>query len=213
MKVLIVSAGGHATVVADILLRMRDAGTGAEPIGFMDDDALLHGQTILGLPVLGRIADVSNVIHDAVIVAVGHNARRCELARVLAAAGETIVTARHPSSIIAPDSRLGPGTMVCAGAVINAVCEVGAGVIVNTSSSIDHHTKIGDYVHIGPGAHLGGSVVVGNLALIGIGAVVMPGRRVGAGATVAAGAVVTRDVEDETTVAGVPARRLEAKRR
>src|SRR5690606_33189662 len=45
---VIVGAGGHATVVADALLA-----SGAEVLGFLDADTALHGRTLCGLPVLG----------------------------------------------------------------------------------------------------------------------------------------------------------------
>lgn len=47
---------------------------------------------------------------------------------------------------------------------------------------------------------------IGDGAWIGARAVILGGVRVGAGAVVAAGAVVTKDVADNTVVAGVPAR-------
>ena len=50
----------------------------------------------------------------------------------------------------------------------------------------------------------GGSVVT--LTHIGAGAVVLPGIRIGARVRVGAGAVVTKDVVDDATVVGVPAR-------
>lgn len=56
-------------------------------------------------------------------------------------------------------------------------------------------------------------VSIGDGAWLGARAVVLPGVSVGAGAIVGAGAVVTRDVEADTVVVGVPARsvrRLEA---
>lgn len=41
---------------------------------------------------------------------------------------------------------------------------------------------------------------------IGARATILPGVRIGRGVTVAAGAVVTKDVEDQVLVGGVPAR-------
>lgn len=49
-------------------------------------------------------------------------------------------------------------------------------------------------------------VIVRRMAWIGAGAVILPGVTVGENAIIAAGAVVTKDVPDNTVVAGVPAR-------
>ncbi|MBD0319064.1 MAG: N-acetyltransferase, partial [Gemmatimonadetes bacterium] len=43
-------------------------------------------------------------------------------------------------------------------------------------------------------------------ARVGVGAILLPGVRVGRNAVVGAGAVVTRDVEPDSFVLGVPAR-------
>jgi UDP-2-acetamido-3-amino-2,3-dideoxy-glucuronate N-acetyltransferase len=54
--------------------------------------------------------------------------------------------------------------------------------------------------------------VVERRASLGSGAVILGGVRIGEGALVGAGAVVTRDVAAGETVAGVPARALQARR-
>jgi maltose O-acetyltransferase len=51
-----------------------------------------------------------------------------------------------------------------------------------------------------------GAIEIGDGAWLASRVVVLPGVRIGAGAVVAAGSVVTRDVADNTLVAGVPAR-------
>ncbi|MDE7077446.1 MAG: sugar O-acetyltransferase, partial [Alistipes sp.] len=51
-------------------------------------------------------------------------------------------------------------------------------------------------------------IVVRRNAWIGAGAMILPGVTVGENAIVAAGAVVTKDVPDNTVVAGVPAKIL-----
>ncbi len=205
MRVLVLGAGGHGQVVADILLRMAEAGAPMIVSGFLDDHPELAGRRLLGVPVLGPLAARASLPHDAVVIAVGSNRRREALAADLAREGERFVTACHPRAVIAPGVVLGEGTMVCAGAVVNTGSAVGAHVILNTNCSVDHHNTIAEYAHIAPGVTLGGEVRVGAGALVGIGATVVPRRSVGAWAVIGAGAVVTRDIPDGVTAVGVPA--------
>jgi sugar O-acyltransferase (sialic acid O-acetyltransferase NeuD family) len=172
----------------------------------LDDEVSLKGKTFLGIPVLGLVRALSQIDHDAVIVAIGDNKTRQALFERLHASGETFVTACHPSAIRASDVSLGPGSMISAGVIINPGSRVGANTILNTGSLVEHHNVVGDHVHIGPGAVLGGEVHIGTGTLVGLGAKVMRGRKVGNGCTIGAGAVVLKDVEDHQVVFGVPAR-------
>ncbi len=204
-RVLIIGAGGHAQVVADILMRARDAGSPIEPLGYLDDRPDLQDRMLLGLPVFGNLAALAEIPHDALIVAIGDNAVRARLFGELTARGEQMIVAKHPSAVVAPDVSIGLGTMICANAVVNPGSVVGNNVILNTACSVDHHSCIGDDVHIAPGVHMGGEVQVGQGALVGIGATVMPRRQVGAWSIVGAGSLVSRDVPNHAVVTGVPA--------
>lgn len=204
--ILIVGAGGHGQVVADIFRAARAAGTPAGITAFLDDDVSLHGLMLAGSDVLGSVRQVGSFAHFRVIVAVGDNGGRARLFAALEAGGERFAVARHPRSILAEDVCVGDGTVICAGAVVNTGTAIGRNAIVNTGATIDHHSVIADHVHVAPGVHMGGEVRVGEGALIGIGAVVLPRVAIGAWSTVGAGAVVTGDVPPGVTVVGVPAR-------
>lgn len=205
MRILIVGAGGHGQVVADALLRARDNGAAAHPIGYVDDDPRLTGQVHLGLPILGAVHDVATIAHDALVIAIGNNHVRSRLYTRWQQQGYRFATVCHPRATLAPDVCVGPGTVIFAGVVVNTGSAIGANVILNTGCTVDHHNEIGDHVHLAPGVHLGGDVQIGAGTLVGIGATVMPQRRIGAWSTIGAGALVHRDLPARVTAVGVPA--------
>ncbi len=211
MRVVILGAGGHGQVVADILWRMADQGQDVVPVGYVDDDVTIIGRSFVGLPVLGTSAHLSAIPHDAVVVAIGNGSLRQRLFAEHHAAGEVFITVCHPTAIIAPDVKIGVGCMIAANVVVNTGSVIGNHVILNTACTVDHHNRIGSYAHIGPGAHLGGDVEVGEGSLIGIGATVLPQTRVGSWCTIGGGSVVIREVGDGETAVGCPARVVEVK--
>ncbi len=204
-RVMLIGAGGHAQVVADILRAMQARGENVEVVGYLDDDSSLQGRRLQGYEVLGPLDALPRFPHDVVIVAIGDNHTRALLQERLSAQGERFFTAVHPQSVVAPDVSIGVGSMVCAGVVVNVSSQIGQGVILNTGCTVDHHNRIGNFAHIAPGVHLAGNVTVGERAMVGIGAVVLPGINIGARSRVGAGAVVVRDVPEGMTVVGVPA--------
>lgn len=200
--VLILGAGGHAKVVADIL-RCR----GTTVLGFLDDDPATWGTARLELPVLGGIATYRERMPGGLILGIGDIAARVALVERLGTDARTLwCNAIHPHATVARSVRLGRGVAVVARAVVNPDAILGDHSIVNTGATVDHDCAIGEHAHIGPGAHLGGGVHIGRGAFIGIGASVTPGLTIGDGAVVGAGAVVVADVPPHAMVKGVPAR-------
>jgi len=204
VKIVIVGAGGHAQVVADILFQMQ----AVEPIGYLDDRVELLGSKVLGLPVLGTVAQLVDIEHDGVVIGIGNNQVRQKLFQKMSEAGERMVSAIHPSALVSPRSHLGRGIQMSASAVINPSAFIDDNVIINTGATIDHHNRIGAHTHIAPGVTLGGDVVVGKGVLVGIGSTVMPQTTIGDGVVVGAGACVCNNIDPDCVVVGVPARKI-----
>jgi sugar O-acyltransferase (sialic acid O-acetyltransferase NeuD family) len=203
-KIFVFGASGHAKVVVDIIERQ-----GLYEVAFLvDDDVSLKGTVVYGYRVIGG---KSELLEDSIkrgIVAIGSNRARCSVSAWLASNGFEMVSAIHPSAQVARGVTIGSGSVVMAGAVINSDSAIGYDVIVNTRAGIDHDCIIGDGVHIAPGATLCGTVRVGAGTFVCAGSTVIPNLTIGSNAVIGAGATVLRDVADDVTVAGNPAKPL-----
>lgn len=116
------------------------------------------------------------------------------------------ITAIHPAAFVARDATIGESCQILAHATICAETSVGNSCIVNSSATVEHECKLGVGVHIGPGAKLAGLVQVDEFSFIGTGAVILPRVNIGKHVIVGAGAVVTKNIADNLTVVGNPAR-------
>lgn len=202
-KLIIVGAGGHGRVCAEIA-----QAAGFSVAGFCDAGKRV-GEEINTIPVVGKgpgdLPPSLGPSDAALFVAVGDNARRADLVAEAVSLGYALPALIHPSAIVSETAVVGEGSVLMPAVVVNANSRIGRGCIVNTAASLDHDNELADFVQICPGVRSAGTVQYGAGAFVGTGAVVIPGVRVGKAAIVAAGATVIRDVPDEARVAGVPA--------
>ena len=205
-KLLILGAGGHGRVIADIALRRREY----RHIAFLDDD-----ESILpfeGIEVIGPIESASRYIGEyEMIVAMGENWTRKRIQCALEARGGVFPVLTHPGAIISASVVLGQGTVVMAGAILNCGSHVGRGSIVNTAAVIDHDGKLGEFVHLSPGACLAGGVTVGDGTWIGTGAHISDHIAICGNCVIGVGAAVVRNIDIPGTYIGVPVKKYKSK--
>lgn len=196
-KLLIIGAGGHGRVCADIAEKMKCW----DNIVFADDNP----PEPFPYSVIGNS---SIPWEDDCFISIGNNTQRQNLSQ-----GRKIVTLVHPEAVIGNRVKMGAGTVVMAGAVINTDVQIGDGVIINTCASVDHDCEVGDYSHISVGAHLCGTVRIGRNTWIGAGAIIKNNVQICDDCVIGAGAVVIKDIAEAGTYIGIPARRAQFLRR
>lgn len=203
-KLLIIGAGGHGKVIADIALKMNKW----EYIAFLDDSE--NVKTSMGIEIIGKSADVSKYIKDYnLFVGIGNNIIREKIQEQLEIQGASIPVLIHPHAVVGEQVFLEAGTVVMAGAIINCCTKIGKGCIINTASTIDHDNVIEDYVHVSPGVNLAGTVSIGRNTWLGIGSVISNNINIINNCKIGAGTVVIKDITESGTYVGVPARRLQ----
>lgn len=198
--VIIIGTGGHAKVIADIVLCSGD-----NLVGFLTSDR--DKDSFIGKPILGSDTDYANYKNCYFIIAIGNPNVRERISNSMK--DVKWYTAIHPSSIISTISTsIGEGTVVMANAVINPFAQIGKHCIINTHATVEHDNSIEDFAHISVGTKLAGTVKIGKRTWVGVGATISNGINVCEDCMIGAGAVVVKNIEISGTYVGVPARKI-----
>lgn len=189
MKLTIIGAGGHASVVfSEISDLAKDS------VEIRDDS--VNNKVFCKKSRVLHPAILSDMRGRKVHVAIGDNKKRKLLASEAVAAGAELLTVVSLHAVVSDTAKLDSGCFIAAGAIVSVNASINSCCIVNHSSILDHDVSLGSAVHVAPGCVLGGGVTVGDEVLIGAGTVVLPNVNIGKGAVVGAGSVVTRNVPE-----------------
>ena len=200
---ILIGYSGHAFVVCGIL-----KSAGKKAMAYCDAEEKANNPFLLEY--LGSensekaIADLKK---NEFFISVGDNKIRHSIAEKLALDNLFPVNVVHASAIVSDTAKLHTtGVMISGGVIVNPLADIGKGAILNTGCIIEHECIIGDFAHIGPGAVLCGNVTVGENSFVGAGAVVRQGIVIGSNAMIGAGSVVIKNVPDQASVMGCPAK-------
>lgn len=139
-RLLIIGAGGHGKVVAEIAEDI-----GYEEIAFLDDN---------NLNAIGKVSDIEKFKgqYNTAFVGVGNNKLRGELIHKLKECRYHIPVLVHPTAYVSRTAKIGFGTVIEPRAIVNANACIAEGCIISVGSIIDHDAEVGSYSHINAGS-------------------------------------------------------------
>lgn len=204
---IIAGAKGFASEVTDVVLEQVHK----DDLFFFDNHSTEREEKKFGLyPVLHTIEILKDFLSGSdkrFIIGSGSCRSREVLYNILNENGGAVYTLISNRAYVGHHNNIvGEGSCIMPGVIMEANNVIGKGTLVHVGAFISHDVTIGDFCEISPYSKLLGASHVGNRTAIGTGAIVLPGISVGNNVIVGAGAVVTKDVADNATVVGVPAR-------
>lgn len=163
MRLIILGAGGHGRVVADL----------AEQTGKYDEVVFLDDNSNDD-KVIGKCSDyIKFKSQDAEMYpAFGNNQRRVEWENKMEKAGIKLARIVHPLAYVSSKSIIADGCVVMPYAIVNTDTIIEKACIVNMGAIIDHNCVIKEGCHIAPGAIVKGENILSRGSKIDSGQVI-----------------------------------------
>jgi sugar O-acyltransferase (sialic acid O-acetyltransferase NeuD family) len=207
-KIILFGGTGQSKVVKPIIEYNK-----AKIIAVFDDTAGLKSPfknvpLYTGFKKLIEWASKVNPKKIGFVITIGnpHGNKRIELHKKLLSMGFKPYKIIDPSAIIANDCKIGDGVQILAGSIIMPEVKIGNQCIINTGASIDHECILKNGVEISPGSILCGNVILENNSWVGAGSTILPRLTIGTNSIVGAGSVVTKNIDKNLIVTGIPAK-------
>jgi len=208
-KLIIVGAGGFGREIFSWARELTAEGIFSNIKGFIDDNPDALKNYNYKTQIIGEIKTHEPQENDCYALGIAApTQKKLQIARLLQERGAQFISLIHPSVFIGPNVRIGKGCILCQHVVLTCDITLGDFVTLNVLSTVGHDAVVGDgctcnaYVNINGFARLGKGVEVGSHGTI------LPNSQIGNFAKIGAGSVVLKTVKENSTVLGVPARKI-----
>lgn len=201
-RILLLGGGAGAGAMAvDVLSRTH----AQRAVAILDGNAATHGKTVGGVPVLGDLSLIDELLGEnafdaAVILFTQDVDERGAVFDALRAKGVRFANLIDPSVQIRGGTTLGEGNLVMANVFFSTAVTIGDNCFFASHCVIEHHSRIGSHCAFGPRTAMSGAVTVGDHVKTGMSVSIEPYVTIGSDCLIASGCVITCDVPAHSLV-------------
>lgn len=206
---LVIGAKGLAKEVLEVLIR-----------DYSENDIVFYDDVSDDLPefIFGKFNIITSLdlakeyfekVDSRFVLGIGNPELRKLLTKKMISIGGKITSIISSSAYIGSfDNIIEEGVSIMARVVITNSIIIRVGTLINQLASIGHDVEIGKFVEICPNVSISGNCIIGDNVFIGTGAIILPKVKIGNNVKIGAGAVVNKDLPDNCTAVGIPAKIL-----
>lgn len=196
--VLLIGAGGHASVLLDMLIEQK-----VNVLGYVSPHSANNQKLFSDFHWFKSDDDILQFDKSDIKLVNGigslpGNTLRSDFYITYKKLGYRFATVVSKDASVSRYVYLDQGVQVMRGAMIQTGTSVGYNSIVNTGSIVDHDCSIGSNNHIAPGVTISGHVTSKENVHFGTGSAVIQSVNVNKDVVIGAGVTITKDVDQNT---------------
>ncbi len=196
--VLLIGAGGHASVLLEILIEQK-----INILGYVSPYAAVNKKLFSDFHWFKCDKDVLQFDNSKIKLVNGigslpGSTLRVDFYNKYKKLGYSFATLVSKEASVSNYAYLEEGVQVIRGAIVQTGTCIGYNSIVNTGSIVDHDCSIGSHNHIAPGATLSGQVTSKVNVHFGTGSSVIQSVNIGKNSVIGAGSTITKDIDKNT---------------
>jgi len=202
--IVIRGSGGLAREIAFLIERINQEKPKWNLLGYIDIKDI--GEVKYGYDVLGDDSWLEKTKKVDCVIAIGDSKARFKVYQQIRNYSLDFPNIIHPKTVMGKDMEMGYGNIITSPSGFTTGIYIGNFCLFNGLCIIGHDVVIKDFVTLMTSTAISGNVVINTKSFISTGAILLPNITIGKEVIVGAGAVVLKDVKDDCTVFGNPAK-------
>ncbi len=200
LPIVLLGGGGHASVLADILLAQS-----REVLAVVSPDDITRRSVFRNIPHFKEDKSALRFKPNEVLLVNGigmmpNSTSKRSINEYFESQGYRFETVISDSASVSPFASIAEGVQILPRSTVNAGACIGKHTIINSCALVEHDCQVGAYNHIAPNAVLCGQVKTEESVFIGASATIIQNLQISHSSVVGAGATVTESLCPNTIV-------------